>query len=72
MKFSLVFDIVIYGKDLYKKFLFYYYDLFKFEDEWGYWYIGRFEESMFMDMLIEGDIYYVGVEMLCSCEVDGL
>lgn len=71
MKFSLVFDIATHGKDSYKKFLLHYYDLFKFEDEWGYWYTGRLEESMSMDMPIEGDIYYVGVEMLCSCEVDG-
>jgi len=46
-------------------------DLFTFIDEWNYIYTGRIQDNMSMDMPIEGDIYYVGVEMICNCEVSG-
>lgn len=73
IKFSVVFDISTHGKDSYKKFLAHAgVDLFTFIDEWNYTYTGRILESMSMDMPIEGDIYYVGVEMLCNCEVSGV
>lgn len=72
IKFSVAFDISECGEDEYKKFMKHYKDLFKFIDEWGSNYTGRIEPSTSMDMPIEGEIYYIGVEMLCNCEVDGL
>jgi len=72
IKFSVVFDISTHGKDSYKKFLAHAgVDLFTFIDEWNYIYTGRIQDNMSMDMPIEGDIYYVGVEMICNCEVSG-
>lgn len=73
IKFSVVFDIANHGRDSYKKFMLHIgTDLFTFIDEWNYTYTGMLQESVSMDMPIEGDIYYVGVEMLCNCEVSGI
>lgn len=72
IKFSVAFDISECGQDEYKKFMAHYKDLFKFEDEWGRSYTGRFQTNMDMDMPIEGEIYYIGVELLCNCEVSGI
>ena len=72
IKFSVVFDISNHGKNSYKKFLAHAgVDLFTFIDEWNYIYTGRIQYNMSMNMPIEGDIYYVGVEMICNCEVSG-
>ncbi|APF26774.1 hypothetical protein HYI18_17255 [Clostridium botulinum] len=71
IKFSLAFDIATSGKKEYKKFLIHYGDLFKFIDEWGYIYTGKIDSNIDIDMPIEADIYYIGVELLCNCEVSG-
>jgi hypothetical protein len=73
IKFSVVFDIATHGVGSYRKFLAHIgKDLFTFIDEWNYVYKGMLQENLSMDMPIEGDIYYVGVEMLCNCEVTGV
>jgi hypothetical protein len=73
IKFSVVFDIANNGVESYRKFLAHISkDVFTFIDEWNYVYRGRLQESLTMDMPIEGDIYYVGVEMICNCEVTGV
>lgn len=71
IKFSVVFDISECGETEYLKFISHYLDLFKFKDEFGRFYTGRLNNSMDVDMPIEGEIYYIGVEMLCNCEVSG-
>ena len=72
IKFSLAFSIKDCGKPAYKKFLSHHYDLFSFHDEDGLIYTGRIVNDPSNDMPVEGDIYYVGVELLCNCEVSGV
>ena len=72
IKFSVVFDISECGSSAYIKFMNHYHDLFKFVDEWGRYYTGHLETGIDIDMPIEGEIYYIGVEMHCNCEVSGI
>jgi hypothetical protein len=72
IKFSVVFDISECGAQAYKTFMAHYQDLFTFIDEFGRSYTGRLNPSMEMDMPIEDEIYYIGVEMFCNCEVSGI
>lgn len=69
IKFSIAFNISDCGKDEYKKFLRNYSKQFTFVDEWGDHYVGRLKENIEINNPIEGDIYYVSVEMICNCEI---
>ncbi|MGU9539652.1 hypothetical protein ACQX0N_11875 [Clostridium tepidum] len=44
---------------------------FIFVDEFGTKYKGYFQNKYDIDTPIEGDIYYIGLEMLCNHEVSG-
>lgn len=72
IKFSIAFNIADCGKDAYKRFISNYGNVFKFIDEWGDTYTGKFEDNIDIDTPIEGDIYYIALEMFCNCEVGGL
>lgn len=71
LKFSVVFDISECGKAAYQKFMNHYNDIYSFYDEYGRKYTGMLSANFDMDMPIEDEIYYVGVEMFCNCEVTG-
>jgi hypothetical protein len=71
IRFSAAFNISECTKAEYQKFLTKHSDLFTFVDEYGTNYTGRIDNDPSNDMPIEGDIYYIGVELLCNCEVSG-
>lgn len=72
IKCSVVFNIKECTKAEYRKFLVHYYDLFTFVDEDNISYTGRISTELSTDMPIEGDIYYIAIELLCNCEVTGV
>lgn len=72
IKFSAAFSIRECGKASYRNFLQHHSDLFSFYDEDNVHYTGRISNNINNDMPIEGDIYYVGIELLCNCEVTGV
>jgi hypothetical protein len=72
IKFSVAFNIKECGRPAYRKFLTHYHDLFIFVDEDGINYSGMIDGNLSTDMPIEGDIYYIGITLICNCEVVGL
>ncbi|MCB2300399.1 hypothetical protein [Clostridium tagluense] len=72
IKFTIVFDInSIEDVNNFKKFRSKYNEFFYFVDELKTLYKGRLTGAYEIDSPIEGDIYYIGLEMLCGHDIMG-
>ncbi|KEI12796.1 hypothetical protein FDJ70_07560 [Clostridium botulinum] len=72
IKFSIAFDISSEVDKLkYLKFIRSYNQYFYFVDEFGVKFKGKFVNTFDTDMPIEGEIYYISLEMLCPHSVEG-
>ncbi|PJI07039.1 MULTISPECIES: hypothetical protein [Clostridium] len=65
--FTVVFNIEDGNITDYKNFMASFYKEFTFIDEWGYNYTGYMQGDWQVKNPIEGDIYYIPVEMICPC-----
>ncbi len=71
--FTVVFNIeTMDDVNAYKSFMSSYNKEFTFIDEWNKSYTGFLQGDWDMASPIEGDVYYIGVEMLCPCDVGGV
>ncbi|MGY0372471.1 hypothetical protein [Clostridium sp. JNZ J1-5] len=72
IKFSIAFDInTEIDKENFKEFRSKYNEYFYFKDEFNTIYKGKFVNTYDIDMPIEGDIYYIGLELLCGHDISG-
>lgn len=72
IRFSIVFDINSEEDKLkYLKFIRSYNQYFYFIDEFGIKFKGKFISTFDPDMPIEGEIYYISLEMLCPHDIAG-
>ncbi|MBU3171349.1 hypothetical protein [Clostridium estertheticum] len=72
IKFSIVFDInTVEDINNFKKFRSKYNEYFYFKDELDTLYRGKFVGTYEIDSPIEGDIYYIALEMLCGHDIAG-
>ncbi|MBU3208515.1 hypothetical protein KPL28_02560 [Clostridium algidicarnis] len=72
IKFSVAFETHTPGQIIkFKEFRNKYNERFIFVDEFGTEYRGYFQGSFDLNTPIEGDIYYMGCELLCPCAIDG-
>nr|KEH90491.1 hypothetical protein Z963_p0048 [Clostridium botulinum C/D str. It1] len=72
IKFSIAFETHTKEEiDKFKLFRSKYSERFIFLDEFGTEFRGYLQGKIEIDTPIEGDIYYISLEMLCPCGIDG-
>lgn len=72
IKFSVAFEThTLEQIKRFKEFRNKYTERFIFIDEFGTEYRGYFQGNFDIDTPIEGDIYYISIEMLCPCPITG-
>lgn len=69
--FTVAFNIENGNAADYKSFISNFNKQFTFIDEWGKQYSGYLQGDLHITNPVEGDIYYIQVQMLCPCDAGG-